>query len=179
VEGYLPTILSSKGELASESAEVTSATVIPSPIMASTPELAAALRAEPTIQQVLKQAAEVEHAVVGVGTPTADATIVHLGYLNPDDARELRERGVVGDILGQFFDAGGNVVELPIHNRRIGIELAQLRNISKVVGVAGGTHKAEAILGALHGGFLDVLITNELAAMRLLELNRAGPRGRR
>jgi lsr operon transcriptional repressor len=179
VEGYLPTILSSKGELASESAEVTSATVIPSPIMASTPELAAALRAEPTIQLVLKQAAEVEHAVVGVGTPTADATIVHLGYLNPDDARELRDRGVVGDILGQFFDAGGNVVELPIHDRRIGIELAQLRSIPKVVGVAGGTHKAEAILGALHGGFLDVLITNELAAMRLLELNRAGPPGRR
>ena len=126
VEGYLPTILSSKGELAAEAAGGTSATVIPSPIMASTPGLAAALRAEPTIQQVLKQAAEVEHAVVGVGTPTADATIVHIGYLNPDDARELRERGVVGDILGQFFDAHGQLVELPIHDRRIGIDLADL-----------------------------------------------------
>ena len=178
VEGYLPTILSSKGD-AADGDHATTAAVIPAPIHASSKELAAALREEPTIQQVLKQAAEVEHAVVGVGTPTADATIVHLGYLNPDDARELRERGVVGDILGQFFDAGGNVVELPIHDRRIGIELAQLRNIPKVVGVAGGTHKAEAILGALHGGFLDVLITNELAAMRLLELNRAGPPGRR
>src|SRR5882724_10074569 len=147
VEGYLPTILSSKGEMASESADVTSATVIPSPIMASTPELAAALRAEPTIQQVLKQAAEVDHAVVGVGTPTADATIVHMGYLNPDDARELRERGVVGDILGQFFDAEGRVVQLPIHDRRIGIDLADLQNIRQVIGVAGGRHKAEAILG--------------------------------
>ena len=179
VEGYLPTILSSKGEMASQSADVTSATVIPSPIMASTPELAAALRAEPTIQQVLKQAAEVEHAVVGVGTPTADATIVHLGYLNAADARELRERAVVGDILGQFFDARGHVVELPIHDRRIGIDVADLRNIPKVVGVAGGTHKAEAILGALHGGFLDVLITNELAAIRLLELERGSAPGRR
>jgi lsr operon transcriptional repressor len=173
VEGYLPTILSSKGEIATDSADVTTATIIPSPIMASTPELAAALRAEPTIQQVLKQAAEVEHAVVGVGTPTADATIVHLGYLKPEDARELRERGVVGDILGQFFDASGHVVQLPIHDRRIGIDLADLRGIPKVIGVAGGTHKAEAILGALHGGFLDVLITNELAAIRLLELERA------
>ncbi len=178
VEGYLPTILSSKGELAAEAAGGTSATVIPSPIMASTPGLAAALRAEPTIQQVLKQAAEVEHAVVGVGTPTADATIVHLGYLNPDDARELRERGVVGDILGQFFDAHGQLVELPIHDRRIGIDLADLLNIPKVVGVAGGTHKAEAILGALRGGFLDVLVTNELAAIRLLELERAAAAGR-
>ena len=170
VEGYLQTILSSKGEIAGESAHLTSATVIPSPIMASTADLAAALRAEPTIQQVLKQACGVEYALVGVGTPTADATIVHTGYLNAEDTRGLRERGVVGDILGQFFDASGDVVDLPIHDRRIGIELADLRRIPKVVGVAGGKHKAEAILGALHGGFLDVLVTNELTAIRLLEL---------
>ena len=175
VEGYLQTILSSKGEVASESSELTSATVIPSPIMASTPSLAAALRAEPTIQQVLKQACGVEHALVGVGTPTADATIVHLGYLNPADVRGLRDRGVVGDILGQFFDADGTVVELPIHDRRIGIDLSDLRDIPKVVGVAGGLHKAEAILGALHGGFLDVLVTNELVAIRLLELEHRRP----
>jgi lsr operon transcriptional repressor len=36
--------------------------------------------------------------------------------------------------------------------------------------LAGGLHKVPAILGALHGGFLDVLVTNELAAVRLLEL---------
>jgi lsr operon transcriptional repressor len=180
VEGYLPTILSSKGEAPAESSEVTSATVIPTPIMASTPSLAAALRDEPTVQQVLKQARSVEHALVGVGTPTADATIVHMGYLNPADVRGLRERGVVGDILGQFFDADGNVVELPIHDRRIGIGLSDLVHIRKVVGVAGGLHKAEAILGALHGGFLDVLVTNELVAIRLLELERRRPgRGKR
>jgi DNA-binding transcriptional regulator LsrR (DeoR family) len=34
-------------------------------------------------------------------------------------------------------------------------------------------HKVEAILGALRGGFLDVLVTNELAVLRLLELERA------
>jgi lsr operon transcriptional repressor len=178
VDGYLPAILSSTGEVAAEADSLISATVIPSPIMASTPALAAALREEPTIQQVLKQACEVEHALVGVGTPTADATIVHMGYLNADDARGLRERGVVGDILGQFFDADGNVVDLPIHDRRIGIDLSDLARIPKVVGVAGGLHKAAAILGALHGGFLDVLVTNELAAIRLLELERRRP-GRR
>jgi lsr operon transcriptional repressor len=172
VEGYLPTILSSKGEVAGERSDFTSATVIPSPIMASTPSLAAALRDEPTIQQVLKQACSVDLALVGVGTPTADATIVHMGYLNADDARGLRERGVVGDILGQFFGADGRVVDLPIHDRRIGIDLSDLARIPKVVGVAGGLHKTEAILGALHGGFLDVLVTNELAAIRLLELER-------
>jgi lsr operon transcriptional repressor len=170
VEGYLQTILSSKGE---GEAEATTATIIPTPIVASTPRLAAALKAEPAIQQVLKQACDVEQAIVGVGTPAADATIVQMGYLGPDDARRLRDRGIVGDILGQFFDASGTVVNLPIHERRIGIELSDLASIPKVVGVAGGLHKAEAILGALRGGFLDVLVTNELVALRLLELQGA------
>ena len=36
--------------------------------------------------------------------------------------------------------------------------------------MAGGVHKARAVLGALRGGFLDVLVTNELAAISLLAL---------
>ena len=149
--------------------EMTSATVIPTPIVASTPELAAALKAEPAIQSVLKQACDVDQAIVGVGTPAADATIVQMGYLEADDVRTLHDHHVVGDILGQFFDAAGRVVKLPIHDRRIGIELTDLAQIPKVTGVAGGLHKVDAILGALRGGFLDVLVTNELTALRLLD----------
>jgi lsr operon transcriptional repressor len=171
VDGYLQTILSSKGDGVAEP-EATTATIIPTPIVASTPKLAAALKAEPAIQHVLSQASGVDQAIVGVGTPTADATIVQMGYLAAEDVRVLRDRGVVGDILGQFFDADGNVVSLEIHRRRIGIELSDLTSIPKVVGVAGGLHKTEAILGALHGGFLNVLVTNELVALRLLELER-------
>jgi lsr operon transcriptional repressor len=172
VDAYLRAFLSSKGESAAEG-EMTSATVIPTPIVASTPELAAALKAEPAIQQVLEQACAVEQAIVGVGTPTVDATIVQMGYLEPGDVLALHDRGVVGDILGQFFDASGQVVRLPIHDRRIGIELSDLTQIPKVVGVAGGLHKVDAILGALRGGYLDVLVTNELAALRLLALEGA------
>ena len=171
VDGYLQAFLSSKNEATSD-ADLTTAKVIPAPTLASSAALATALREEPTIQEVLKQACSVETAVVGVGTPTTDATIVQLGYLNAGDVRTLREQGVVGDILGQFFDAAGNVAKLPIHDRRIGIELSDLKYIPKVVGVAGGLHKVPAILGALHGGFLDVLVTNELAAIRLLQLER-------
>ena len=171
VDGYLQAFLSSKNETTSD-ADLTTAKVIPAPTLASSAALATALREEPTIQEVLKQACSVETAVVGVGTPTTDATIVQLGYLNAGDVRTLREQGVVGDILGQFFDAAGNVAKLPIHDRRIGIELSDLKYIPKVVGVAGGLHKVPAILGALHGGFLDVLVTNELAAIRLLQLER-------
>ena len=64
VDGYLQTLLSSKGESTAES-EVTTATIIPSPIVASTPQLAVAMKAESTIQQGLKQARGVGQALVG------------------------------------------------------------------------------------------------------------------
>ena len=166
VDGYLHPVMS-RGD--GEGDPLTAA-VIPSPIVTSSSALAAALRAEPTIQRVLEQARKVDIAVVGVGTPAEDATIVEMGSIDRDDVAMLRRNGVVGDILGQFFDAAGAVVDLPIHARRIGIELAELRRVPNVIGVAGGLHKTEAILGALRGGYLDALVTNEAVAMRLLEL---------
>jgi lsr operon transcriptional repressor len=170
VDGYLQALAFSRADDSDAQGDALTASVIPSPIVASTPTLAAALKAEPTIQQVLQQARNLQHAIVGVGTPAPDATLVRNGYLSAAEARVLTEMGVVGDILGQFFDIDGKVLDLPIHERRIGIELADLRAIGRVVGVAGGAAKTSAILGALHGGFLNVLVTNEAVARELLSL---------
>jgi lsr operon transcriptional repressor len=168
VAGYLQALAFSRSD--DSDRDGLTASVIPSPIVASTPTLAAALKAEPTIQEVLQLARNLQHAIVGVGTPSPDSTLVRNGYLSAADARVLTEKGVVGDILGQFFDVDGKVLDLPIHERRIGIELTDLHGITRVVGVAGGSAKTAAILGALRGGYLNVLITNEATARQLLDV---------
>jgi len=53
-------------------------------------------------------------------------------------------------------------------NRRIGLSLDQLRGMPNVVAVAGGREKAEAVLGAIRGGYLKVLVTDETTAEELL-----------
>jgi len=174
VDGYLHPLVWSRANV--DEKEPTKAFVIPSPIVTSTPQLAESLRVEPTIEAVLKRARAVDIAVVGVGTPDRDSTIVEMGYLSVDDVALLLERGVVGDILGQFFDASGQVVTLPIHDRRIGIDLSELKLIPRVIGVAGGIHKSEAIFAALQGNYLDALVTDQAVAMRLLELAGHGHR---
>jgi DNA-binding transcriptional regulator LsrR (DeoR family) len=47
--------------------------------------------------------------------------------------------------------------------------LADLQRVPKVIGVAGGAGKVEAIASALLGRHLDVLITDSLTAEKLLE----------
>ena len=63
----------------------------------------------------------------------------------------------------------GQPVESDVNARVIGITLEQLTQVKRVVGVAGGAEKIQAILGALRGGLIDVLITDSLTAAQLLE----------
>jgi DNA-binding transcriptional regulator LsrR (DeoR family) len=58
-----------------------------------------------------------------------------------------------------------------VDKRIIGIRLDDLRHIRHVVGVAGGEEKAGAILGALRGKRVTALITDDLAAKRVLSMD--------
>ena len=46
--------------------------------------------------------------------------------------------------------------------------------MSNSIGVAGGSTKAEAILAALKGKYLDVLITDETTATNVLSAEESG-----
>ena len=80
----------------------------------------------------------------------------------------LLKNGVVGDIALRFFDAQGQPVHSEIDNRVIGITLDQLQRTRRVVGIAGGPTKFQAVLGALRGKLINVLITDSVTAERLL-----------
>lgn len=149
------------------------ASVVPAPIIASSPELAAALRAEDEVQQILSECAKATFAVVGVGTPTPGSTLTELGYVSAAELREIREKGAVGDILGQFYDADGQLLDLSILSRRIGIDVMELAAQTNVIGVAGGDLKVGAIMAAISGGYIDVLVTDEPTARAMLNKKRA------
>jgi DNA-binding transcriptional regulator LsrR (DeoR family) len=75
----------------------------------------------------------------------------------------------VGDVCLRFFDASGRPLVTELDARVIGMELRQLRGVSRCVGVAGGFRKFAAILGALRGRWINVLITDRRTAERLLK----------
>ncbi|RKX84957.1 MAG: sugar-binding transcriptional regulator, partial [Spirochaetes bacterium] len=56
-----------------------------------------------------------------------------------------------------------------INDRVIGIETDGIRNIPRVVAVAGGPEKTQAVRGALNSGLIDVLITDYKTGKNLLE----------
>jgi lsr operon transcriptional repressor len=142
--------------------------VIPAPFLASTETMAKNMLSEPSVRNILDLARLSHHVVVGIGGLSADSTIIKEEKMTLNELVYIKNQHAVGDILGQFFDANGNILDLPHHNRLIGTSLNTLKNLRNVIGVAGGPPKIDAIYGALKGGYIDTLITDEETAYSLL-----------
>jgi deoxyribonucleoside regulator len=129
-----------------------------------------ALLQEPRIRETLRLARRADVALVGVGAPQpAVYSLLRAGYVDRESLAGLRAQGVVGDVCARHYDAWGSVLDIELNHRIVGIELEALHDIEQVIGVAGGEAKAEAILGALRGGHVNVLVTDDAAARKVLE----------
>lgn len=124
------------------------------------------------MQEVMKLFSQIHVAYVGIGAPTTDSVTMRDGtIMTPQDLDSLLSRGAVGDIALRFFDVYGQPVITDLDQRVIGITVEQLKKIPRVVGVAGGPEKTISISSALYGGLVDVLITDQKTAARILENN--------
>jgi lsr operon transcriptional repressor len=142
--------------------------VMPAPLLASSPAVAATLREEAAVRAVMERAQQADVTLIGIGAVIPDASIMLMGLQTADQLRGYAAQGATGDILGELYDDRGRVLALDLHEIRIGIPIASLRDMRLVVAAAGGLVKVPAILGALRGGYVDVLVTSEDVAQALL-----------
>ncbi|MEA4909699.1 MAG: sugar-binding transcriptional regulator [Chloroflexi bacterium] len=91
-------------------------------------------------------------------------------HISPPTLGHLEARGTVGDICAQFFDAAGAPVDA--ETGVVGIPLERLRTVPEVIAVVGGTEKPQAVLGALHGGYIKTLVTDTATAHAILAEKR-------
>lgn len=134
---------------------------IPAPLLVSAPEVAEALRKERLVIEVLELARGASATVIGIGGALTEATILQNGLVTERQLEEYRRQGAVGDILAQWYDADGRVLDMGIERTRVGILIEELRDMPNVIAVAGGIDKLAAIRGAIKGGFAKVLVTTE------------------
>lgn len=129
---------------------------------------------EAPMQHVLQYYKEIRTAIMGIGIPNrAGSTMIRAGYITQEQMSGLVQRGVVGDISLQFFDKDGNFEPFSEFNSRVaGMPLEQLRQVENKIGIGSGAHKAEAVFGALRGGFVNILVTDQECALKLLELGK-------
>lgn len=143
--------------------------LLPSQSIEHSVEERAKLVASDDVAEVVNKFAEVDVAILGIGELEPSQLLKNSGnYYGEAMLKTLAERGAVGDICLHYFNAQGKPVLSKEEDPVIGMELSQVRDCPHVVALAGGNDKANAIRGALHGGYIDVLITDYPTARELL-----------
>ncbi|MGM7696520.1 sugar-binding transcriptional regulator [Microbacterium sp. A84] len=145
------------------------ATLLPSPAILERAETKQAIEADRTVSAVLEQAADAQTYLYSAGP--ADATSAHVenGYLKPADVEELARRGAVGDVLGRYIDADGNIVDPQLDARTVGVSLERLRSAAQAIFVTAGAAKHDIARTVVNSGLCSVLVTDETTARALLE----------
>ena len=123
---------------------------------------------EESVRSVLENMRRCDIAVVGIGELSDESTTVQNGYITQNQFAALRQGGFVGDFCFNHFDINGNFEDGEFSSLTLGIRHETLKSIPHVVAVAGGLHKRNAIVGALHTGCIDILITDSITARGML-----------
>lgn len=142
----------------------------PAPLLMASEDIVKAMEQEPSVRQIRHMATLAQMSIVGIGGVDSNATLLTNGTLNHSDVLLLSMQGAVGDMLCHFINKDGNVIQSSLERRLMSTSLEQLKEMNNSIGVAGGNTKAEAILAALKGKYLDVLITDETTASNVLRL---------
>lgn len=144
------------------------AEIISAPTYVSSRVVRDGLLAEPAVRASLEIARDAGLMIQSVGSMTTDAPLFRHGTLSSDELAELARAGAVGDALGHFFDAEGRHIPWRTDELHVGLTLDDLKACPTSALVAGGEQKVPAILAALRGGFLNVLITDAATARAVL-----------
>jgi DNA-binding transcriptional regulator LsrR (DeoR family) len=142
-----------------------SAILLQAPAVVASAEARRILSREPLVRQAVESFDNLDVALVGIGSMEPSRLLASSGNVfSTEERAELTRLGAVGDICFRYFDAQGIPIKSSLMQRVIGIEPATLKSVERVVGVAGGKKKSQAILGALRGGWIDVLIIDRRTA---------------
>ena len=90
------------------------------------------------------------------------------GNEEDSDLQRLEKEGAVGDICSHVIDFDGNICDSELDARTLAIPLDVIKKKKYRIGVAQGFSKADSLCGALRGGIINVLVTNEETAERML-----------
>jgi DNA-binding transcriptional regulator LsrR (DeoR family) len=118
-------------------------------------------------KQIHQKAQNADVRFVGLGHIGFDAPLFVDGFMTEEEVKSYVDAGAVGEITGWLFDKNGQIIEGYANDRVNSVPLAPHPE-KLVYGIASGTPRVQAIRGAMRGGLINCLITNEVTAEQIL-----------
>lgn len=136
------------------------------PMVLPDPATLAGLRRQAGVAQALSRMEEVTVAVVAIGSWNPPDSQL-LQSLPPRAGASLRGAGARAEICGMLFAEDGSEVPSP-EGHLLAIRPDQLRQVPRVLAVAGGASKIGAIRSVLRAGVVTSLVTDAVVSDALL-----------
>jgi len=140
------------------------------PIYAGSPESRDIILAQDVFREAFVRISANDVAVLSIGDLSPRSLLIRYGLPRDVTTDELVGLGAVGDILGQFYDADGRLIDHPLNLRAIALPLNELSGIPTVVLASGGQNKIPAIAAALKARLGSVIICDEDTARAARDL---------
>jgi len=143
---------------------------LPAPGLVASKEAADVLAQDPHVRETIELFGRITVAVLGIGSIEPSPRLAGSGNsFSTEELQSLKDKGAVGNISFRFYNSKGEEIRDSVDGSRvIGLELERLKSIPMVVGVACGRRKRQAILGALRGRWINVLVTDQFTAESLV-----------
>jgi DNA-binding transcriptional regulator LsrR (DeoR family) len=130
----------------------------------------AILASDPYAREALSALDDLDIALVGIGNAKVVAPLVAGdNFFSEEEFAEARAQGAVGEINLRFMDENGAALANDLDPQIIGVTLEQLKRADQRIAVSGGKSKHRALLAAVRGGWINVLVTDEESAQYLLQ----------
>lgn len=130
-------------------------------------EKAMSAREKQMLKNLQKKWEKLDTAIIGVcGFPSKRNELID--EMTPEYLRFVGREGAKGDILAWFFRKDGSIIDTSKYRYQVCYRPENLKKLEKVICVAGGNSKAEAIKIAAKAKFFNILITNMAVADKLL-----------
>lgn len=143
---------------------------INAPYLCQTAEIARSMRDTRGIKETIDMGKEIQVALLGIGTTETEYSSYYLsGLLSEEEIDVFRKNGVVGDIASNYFNIDGSPFYDDFLNRLIAIKLEDLKRVPVRIGIAGGSIKVNAIIGALNSKLVNYLVTDSLTARLIMQ----------
>jgi len=143
--------------------------MIHSPAVLDSREAKEILEKDSNIKEIMDLADSVNTSVLGMSDIGLDSTMIETGNFTVEDFNYLESLGVAGDVNLVFLDKNGKQVISKIDDRIVRAPAEKLRKMKNVIGIAFGPKKNAIIKASIKSGLINILLTDENTATRLLE----------
>jgi len=151
----------------------TSPNLLYAPALADSKDIKDILLKDSNIKHVYDFFDRADIVITSIGAifPEPNQTLVEAGTIKPEEIDILQKKGAVGHIFYHFYDREGRICAPEFESRVIAMSLEQLKKVPYSIALDGGENKAMAILSALRGKLVKILVTDSRTAVLIKTLD--------